>query len=122
MSGSIHIKLENPEVNDLKKRILILKKCLLENLVHAKTYGSLRKKEFTLKKQFKSDITRVVTLITEIESSMPHEEVEEILKGKKQLVSTEFKRHQTKQPSPAKKKLDLEDQIEEIKAKLAMFQ
>ena len=121
--GSIHIKLEHPEVIDLKRDILLLEKGLLETLLRAKNYTAFRKKEFMIKNDLKKRFDEVAVLITELENMMPKEELHELLQGKtpKEVVKKEAKEHKKKAKIEDKKKREIEDQIAEIRAKLAIL-
>lgn len=121
--SSIHIKLEHPEVIGLKKDILMLEKGLLETLIHAQNYNALRKREFMLKNEIKKDLNKIILLITELENEMPREELKEVLEGKtsKEVVKEKVKEYKKKQIAYDKKKREIEKQIEDIRAKLAIL-
>ena len=122
MSGSIHIKLEHSEANDLKKNTLFIEKELLESVTHLREYGALRKKEFIVKTQVKKDVAALVELISDVESLLPKEAKEAIKKDepKEQVMPNPEK--QMKKIVREKRKSDIEQEIDDIRKKLSMLE
>jgi hypothetical protein len=118
-NNSIHIKLDASEAVSLKRNILLVEKELLETARYIKEYNNLRKKEFVLKARVKKDLGILGNLITGIESHLPIGEAQIAEKNmKKTNIKNELKRIE-KPIFKEKKKSDIEDQIEEIRSKLA---
>jgi hypothetical protein len=125
MATSIHVKLENQEALELKRNVLLLEKSLLEIVKNIREYNALRKKEFILKNKVKKDLSRLKSLILELDSSLPKEEAIKMLQKlhpeerrseaviKKQIVKAKKIQEQPRLRS------DIESQIQEIQEKLA---
>ena len=119
MHESIHIKVEYPEAVESKKNMLIVEKGMLEAVRRMRTYDALRKREFAIKLDIKKNFANVITLISAIESHIPREETEFTKEGyKRELKVKEIKKKFQKQ-IVAQKKSEIENQIEDIRAKLA---
>jgi len=121
MHGSIHIKLEYPEAVESKKNMLLLEKSMLQIVKHMRAYDLLRKREFNIKTEIKKNFANLVTLISTIESHIPKEEAEFKQEVYKKEIKAQnlYKKHQKKVTE--QKKSEIENQIDEIRAKLAQL-
>jgi hypothetical protein len=121
---SLHIRLEQPEAISIKKNLLYLEKDLLETAKRIRNYNSLRKQEFVVKTKLKKDFDILNQLMASIENELPKEETAPLLKEnrelKKQTEKIEVKKQVLKKT--IEKKDSIEEQINEIKAKLAMLE
>lgn len=122
MSGSIHIKLEHSEANDLKKNTLFIEKELLESITHLRAYGALRKKEFIIKNQVKKDVAALVESISEIETLLPKEAKEALKKDTPKEPAMPNPEKQMKKIIREKRKSDIEQEIDDIRKKLSMLE
>lgn len=116
-NNSIHIKLDYPEAILIKKNMLLVEQDLLETSRYIKNYNSLRNKEFVLKTKVKRDLGILKNLISSIQANLPIEEAEMT----KEKVQKEI-RHIEKPVKPKShevQKSNVENQINEIRAKLA---
>ena len=116
-NNSIHIKLDYPEAITIKKNMLLVEQDLLETSRYIKNYNSLRNKEFVLKTKVKKDLGILKNLISSIQANLPIEEAEMT----KEKVQKEV-RHVEKPVKLKTKEIqksNVENQINEIRAKLA---
>jgi hypothetical protein len=117
MSTNIHIRVDREEALAFKKSSLIFQESLLRIVSKIREYKELRKKELILKAKIKRDIANVEKLITHIEIILPKEEPS--------YLKNIPKEEELKGPSPKiikfprTKNEDLEEQLREIREKLA---
>ena len=114
--NSIHVKLEQEEAIAMKKDALILEKELLETLGHIENYNSLRKKEFAIKIQLKKDLSFIESHLNSIQEQLPLEEMS--------MIKKQDTKHALTQPKQMlrtieKKQTNVEQELDEIKRKLA---
>lgn len=121
MHESIHIKLEYPEAVQSKRSMLEVEKSMLEIVKHMRTYDSLKKREFTIKTSLKKDFEELVRLISAIENHIPREETGfSKEKYKKEIKVKEIKKRLQSKINEQRRD-EIEDQIQDIQAKLAQL-
>jgi hypothetical protein len=121
MHGSIHIKVEYPEAVENKKNMLLVEKSMLEIVKHMRIYDVLRRKEFSIKSQIKKDFAHLITLISAVESHIPGEETSFTNESyKREVRAKEMKVHLQKKVTEQKKS-EIENQIEDIRSRLAQL-
>lgn len=117
-NANVHVKLENEEAIAINREALLAEKELLEAVKSLKRYEALRKEEFSLKSKLKKDLAALASLVKETESCLPKDEEaeEEIKQAKeKQKAKAHIKPAKVKEG----KKTELENEIDDIRAKLA---
>ncbi len=121
MGESLHVMIEHDDAIKAKKDILLIEKDLLETIKCTRSYNSLRKQELVLKEKIRKNITILNTLIHGIEYNLPKDTVnyhEEQGKKTKEIVR-EVVKIQKKSSVHENKKSEIEQQIEDIREKLA---
>lgn len=119
MNESLHVKIEYDDAVLIKKDILLSEKDLLETIRYTRNYNTLRKQELTLKENLKKQLETLNLLVHEIEKNLPKESVHygEEKPSSQSLEASETKRKVKK--AVEAKKTEIENQIDDIRARLA---
>lgn len=101
-----YIKILETEISYAKKELLYSEMETLSILKRYQKYKELRRQELALKNLLRKKITEIQEEIKIVDRSMPHMPVERSNEDKEKMVLT------------AKKKRDIESEIDEIKRKI----
>ncbi len=119
MNTNIHLKLDYIESVNSKREILFSEKEILQTMRHIRNYNALRKQENSVKVILKDQVSELRKEIDKIESLMPrdvHFKKEE-LEIKHIEITPKVKKIKQKEI-----KSQIEQELEEIEAKLARLQ
>ncbi len=104
-----HIKITHEDALASKKNLLTSEINLLQTLRKVKNYRILRKKEITSKNKLKTQLTSLKSKLNLIESTFPEPETKIKKSERKERISKKDK----------ERGLDLHNELQEIKSKLA---
>ncbi|VVB78349.1 Uncharacterised protein [uncultured archaeon] len=104
-----HIKIDHGEALDSKKQLLSSELNLLHLLRHMKNYSILRKKETAINNKIKLNISSLRQKLTLLKSTLP--------KGAAPKIESRIKKVEVKLKTEEKN--DFQNELDEIKAKLA---
>ena len=109
-----HVRLEHSEALNAKKQLLSAELNLLHVIKRIRAYKLLRKKEFSLRRKIKSNLTSVKSRINLVISTFPKDAIKSPKKHKSARITVE---KLVKEP-----RSDIQRELEEIKRKLARLE
>ena len=122
MNSNIHLKLDYIESVNSKKEILFSEKNILGVMKHIRSYNALRKEENVVKNNIKMNITELKKEIEKIETLMPKDVNLHHKKEETEIKHIELTHKNTKVKPHKEVKSQIEQELEEIEAKLARLQ
>lgn len=123
MNQSIHLKIEQDQAIESKKTMLLSQKNILSIVQKIRAYNNLKKLESAVKAKIKSDIQELRKQVNEIEAKLPKDVPNVSFKYEERI--QEIKSAKIKEPKIRKelsKKSTIEQELEDIQAKLARLQ
>lgn len=124
--NNIHIQLNYEDSLNAKRNSLLIQENLLTSLVHLKKYNQLRRIEFSLKNKIKKDFFELSKILISLQEQFPKEEAtfaESLSKKsqKKEMVIQSEQKIKKTLKETTEKRNTIEDEIEEIRKKLAQL-
>ena len=122
MNSNIHLKLEYADSVNSKKDILLSEKNIIQLTKHIKNYGILKKQENSIKNLIKKDFAEIKREMEKIESLMPQDVHFSSQREKSEMNHVEITPQIKKIIQRKDTKSQIEQELEEIEAKLARLQ
>jgi hypothetical protein len=122
MNSNIHLKLDYLESISAKKEILLSEKDILQVMKHIRAYNLLRKQENAIKNNLKENIGHLKKEIEKIEILLPRDTHFHFPKEESEIKHVEITPKTKKIKQKKEIKSQIEQELEEIEAKLARLQ
>lgn len=122
MNSNIHLKLDYVESINSKREILLSEKDILQIMKHIRAYNILRKQESSIKNDLKENIGDLKKEIEKIETLMPKDTHFHFPKEESEIKHVEITSRGKKIKPHKEIKSQIEQELEEIEAKLARLQ